>query len=174
MSSTHPVAASLALALFPALTGCMADMGFDQADTAWSLDDSGAEPTDSADDTGEMDRVEPSWWSLAAAVLIEESLPVQDDASVTIRLIDEQAGPASPLCQASYEALEIDVLDSPDSSIFHWWQLSLGEPDTDCSSHQLARIPTSFELGVGALHPDIVSLLEPAGYAEVEPYRYGA
>jgi hypothetical protein len=174
MSSTHPAAAFPTLAMLPLLTGCMSDMGFDASDTASRLDDSGAEATDSAEDTGEMDRIDPSWWSLSAAVLMEEGLPVQDDTSVTISLFDEGADRDAPLCQASYSQLEIVVLDSPDASIFHWWEIELGEASTDCSGHQLVGIPASFELGVGALHPDIVSLLEPAGYAEVEPYLYGA
>lgn len=175
MSSTHLAAALAAIAILPLLSvGCMSDMAYDGADDTAGALDSGWGPPDSDDDTGDEDQLDPTWWSLAVTSLMEEGSPVQGDTSLVISLIDESADPGSPICQATYDQPALTVLDVPDPSIYHWWQVELGEPTTDCSTHQLTWIPLLLELGVGSLHPDIAALLEPSGYAEVEPYLYGA
>jgi len=175
MSSTQPAPAPFAVVILSLLLqGCMSAQSFDGADDTSSAADSGWDPTDSDDDTDDGDQTDPSWWSLNATILMEDGLSVQSDTTVVISLIDDTADPASPICQASYEQVEFAVLDSPDASIYHWWQAALSEPVTDCSAHRLTWIPADIELGIGALHPDIAALLEPAGHADIEPYLYGA
>ena len=175
MSSTRASAAFAALVMFTSLCqGCTSDLAWEGPGDTANLADSGDEPLDSDSDTDGSDSVDPSWWSLSVTALIEEGLPVQGDTTLVVSLIDDTADASSPICQATYAQPELTVLDPPDPSIYHWWQIAPGEPTTDCSAHLLTWIPTGLELGVGSLHPDIASLLEPSGYAEVEPYLYGA
>jgi hypothetical protein len=173
MSSTHP-AAVLAALLTLSSQGCSSDQAFELGDDSGWADDSSPDPIDSDDDTGDEDQPDPAWWSLSATVLIEEALPVQGDTTLTVTLIDESADTANPICVARYDQVELTIQDTPDALVYHWWRIDLGEPTTDCSPHPLTRIPTTLELGIGAVHPDIASLLEPAGYDEIEPYLYGA
>lgn len=155
--------------------GCMVDGAINELADTGGGNDSGTDPLDSADDTGDWDQADPVWWSLAGTVLVEDALPILGDTSFRITMIDESADPENPICQASYDEMALTVLDSPDPSIFHWWAATLGEPTySDCSPHLLTRVPATIELGIGSLHPDIAALLEPAGYAEVEAYLYGA
>jgi hypothetical protein len=164
-----------ALFLCSASSGCMGDMAINELSDTGASDDTGGSPLDSDGDTADWDQADPAWWSLAATVLVEDALPVQGDTSSLVSLIDESADTGSPICQASFVEPPITTLDSPDASIFHWWEISLSDPSSsDCSSHLLTRVPDSVELGVGALHPDIAALLEPAGYDEIASYLYGA
>jgi len=175
MSSTHPAPAPFAVVILSLLLqGCMSDHAFDNADDTSSAFDSAWNPPDSDDDTDGEDQIDPSWWSLAATILMEDGSSVQSDTTVVISLIDDTADPANPICQASYDQVELAVLDLPDANIYHWWQATLGDPVTDCSTHRLTWIPADIQLGIGALHPDIAALLEPAGHADVESYLYGA
>ncbi len=174
MSSTHVAATTTALIAVSLLVqGCMSDQAFEGAWDSGSADDTGAPVFDSGHDTGDEDQPDPAWWSLEVTALMEDGQPVQSDTTLVISLIDASADPANPICQASYPQPEISVEDPPDSSIFHWWQISLGEPSTDCSGHALEHVPATLSLGIGALHPDIAALLEPAGYDEIEAYLYG-
>jgi hypothetical protein len=169
----HPAAIIAALILLPTL-GCMSDQAFENWDDTGSENDSGGDPTDSDEDTGDADQPDPSWWALSATILVEDTLPVQGDTTLVISLIDEDADIDSPICQASYDGVELGSQDLPDPLLFHWWQATLAEPTTDCSTHLLTWIPSSIQLGIGALHPDVAALLEPAGLHEIEPYLYGA
>ena len=120
------------------------------------------------------DQVAPSWWSLQATVLVEETLPVPEDTTLTASLISDEADPTSPICTATFVPSSMEDQDPPDATIFHWWQVTLGEATGDCSAPQLGWFADSIEIGVGELHPDIAALLEPAGYEHLEGYLYGA
>ena len=174
MSSTHPAQALTLLVSIPLLLqGCMSDGAWDGIFDTADADDTAQSPADSDDDTSGSDFADPSWWSLSATVLMEDALPVQDDTNLVVALIDESADASAPICQATYSHVELTVQEVPDPSIYHWWQVSLGEPETECSAHLLERVPSTVELGLGILHPDIAALLEPAGYQDIESFLYG-
>lgn len=169
---TNPPAQTALLLL--CLAGCVSDHAyFEGSDTAELYDTDGA-PNDSGDDTGGWDNVVPSWWSLAASVLVEEAQPVADDTSLEGWLLSEEADTDTPICSATFVPATLTETKPPDESIFHWWQIELQHQDGDCSGSQLHWFPETIEIGVGALHPDIAALLEPAGYEQIEGYLYGA
>jgi len=155
--------------------GCALADGFAPLVESGDGDDSSVAPEDSDADSGGWDGPAPVWWTLSAAILIEEGAPAQGDASVSIALLAEEGEADASLCTATWTSPGMVVLDVPDPLLFHWWQLVLdGVPEGNCGAQLQRFLPDGGELGIGALHPDVAAVLEPAGYDGLSGYLYGA
>ena len=136
----------------------------------------GASDTDEdGSDTGEPP-LPASWWALQGELTLgEDGLP-ETGSQFTVTLFGENEDSPKPVCSLEYADVSLTaVAPTPDEAIFHWWDLSVGEPDdTDCNAHKLPSLKEGVSIGVGALHADIKAALGSTRYAGLQNELYGS
>lgn len=130
------------------------------SDTSSVADDSGA--ADSAD-------VEPAWYRLSAQLNLAQSALQGGTVSFAIYGEDLDLG---VVCEVS-RALELVEAreQTPDPLIYHWWRLSLADPEEEpCAG----GLPDVLMLGLGGLHSELEPGIDRDGYGDVRSSLYGA
>jgi hypothetical protein len=150
---TPPV---MRLLLLPLLLACDTRAGEDGADPYDTAEPGGTslDTANDADDTGTTE--EAVWWRLSGQLQILKGQPDREQSTLHITLL---TGDLQVLCTAAVAIdglLEAKAL--PHADIYTWWLLSPGEDDGGCGEKALPG--SSFYLGFGAMHPDILPGLQ--------------
>ncbi len=142
------------------------DNGDTGSSGATQEDDTAGVDTGSATDS---DAGSPVWFNLGALVTLEETLATA--VSLELSFYD---GDLSLLhCTETWGVTGVVAeSETPDSSIYHWWRLSLAPPESDCTSSE--QLADSIHLGLGALHPEVEAQLLSQGMDLVSDSLYGA
>lgn len=167
----------LLLATLPlgSLVACMASKG-DLApanETGWTKppDTSSDIPADSGDDGEEQP---PAWYTVAATATLTGGQPSTEGATMVFRLYPEDGPGDDALCETAATAPVLTPLEIPtDSGLLAWWEVTVPATDGACDLLWTA-FPTTVQLGIGPMHPDIAAVLASAGYGGLADSLYGA
>jgi len=122
--------------------------------------DTGADST-TADDSGDTGPGLPApyWYGLDAEVSLTDGALV--DATFRVRVSGQDT--SLPVNCVGERALEsAALLDiAPDPMIYQWWRIETAPDDGTCEGAD--ALPTSFYLGLGELHIDVLPALTRAG-----------
>lgn len=117
--------------------------------------------------SGGFDSGEPledaAWWRLGAAITLDE--PTDESGGlvtnavggvVTVESLD--AG-GVVRCEGQADITRFNLLSAPEPEVLVWWQVNLGAWTGTCADAGVQVPLTSLQLGVGALHPELLAVL---------------
>ncbi|GEM_PF-2459819 len=154
------------------MSGCMNDSSLNvRADTAGApaSGDTGSE-TDATTADSATPPADPEWYRLDATLTLEEGLLL--GSAVTLEFLDRDLHVLTD-CGETRETLGVVAsVETPDPSIFHWWQIALGDSAAACDGTD--TLPSELFLGLGQLHPEVEAQLLSLGLDQVAGSLYGA
>jgi len=137
--------------------GASMDTGADSGSAGGTSSTDTASTVDTADTGAELPT--PYWYGLDAEVVINSGAIT--DATFLVRVSGQDTSLSENCAGArglrSAERLEL----SPDPTIYEWWSIETDPDDGSCEGAD--ALPTSFYLGLGAMHVDVLPALTRAG-----------
>ena len=143
-----------------ALTACSSSdtlRSSELSDTGW-----GDPESDGGVDTapgGLSEAVEAAWWWLSADLSVESGQIASEGSSLSADFLDDERNVICSVSAPLGASVREEVV--PHESVSYWWTVSIEAWGDGCDEHlELSAMPLEFQLGLGAMHPEILAVLD--------------